>query len=307
LAVLLSVIGAAMFGLATIRQHGAVQHSINTERRGHRQSFQAFLRMVRGPAWLLGTLQGLVASGLHVVALALAPLALVQPIGVLAVPVTVVASAVKERRRPTRLQVAGSALSVVSIAALTILLLAPATGADVTIPGVWPVTLTTALALAATVASVIIGRLTSPLVRCALVATAAAVLFGLASTLIRTIGRVIVAGISGHGAVLASALLEGVVVVLVGVWAQQRAYISGSPHVVICCLTLIDPLTAVALGRVLLKEAAAISSATFAGVAVCSLLAAAGVVMLSRDYPAELSDSPEPEPDKARDPAREQK
>jgi hypothetical protein len=290
LAVLLAVAGAALFGLATVRQHGAVQHSIKLEQRGRRQSVQAFFRMVRRPAWLIGTFIGLVAGGLHVVALALAPIALVQPIGVLAVPVTVVITAVEERKRPTRRQVAGSIVSVLSIAALTILLLKPgAIGAETT-PTAWSLVVTVAVAVAFTAVAAAVSHGMPPLVRCSLLAASAAVLFGLTSTLIRAAGTYFTDSPAGGDVwVLVSALVGGAVAVPVGVWAMQTAYISGSPHVVICWLTLLDPLAAVTLGRLLLNEGAAMTSATLVMAAGCALLAAFGVVLLARDYPIDES------------------
>lgn len=73
---------------------------------------------------------------------------------------------------------------------------------------------------------------------------------------------------------------------------MQSAYRFGSPQVVICCLTLIDPLTAVVGGRLLL-DGASVTGPTLAGAGTCAVtcavVAAVGVVLLARDYPADAA------------------
>ena len=93
-AVLLATVGAVLFGLAAVRQHGAVRAGAEATEDG-RHGARAMLRLVRDRSWLAGAVQAVVAGGTHVVALALAPITLVQPVGVIAVPVTVVASALR--------------------------------------------------------------------------------------------------------------------------------------------------------------------------------------------------------------------
>ena len=289
LAVGLAALGAVLFGLASVRQHRAVRDTASPARAGLRAQVAAGLRLLRQPSWLLGAGQAVLAGGLHVVALALAPITLVQPVGVLAVPVTVVASAVAHRRRPSRAQTVGSLLSVVGVAALTVVLLLPASRPG-TLP-TWP-------ALAAGVGAVagvagalalVLGRAWAPsLVRCVSRAVVAAVLFGLNSVLIRALGEVVAASSwADHTGLVVTSLVGLAVALPVGVWAMQSAYLFGSPQVVICCLTLVDPLAAVLGGRTFLQDGAAVTGGVLAAAVGCALVAALGVVLLARDYPAE--------------------
>lgn len=297
-AILLAAAGAVLFGLAAVRQHRAVQESVSSERKSLRQHLQALVRLVRQPSWLVGAVQGTVAGGLHIGALALAPIILVQPIGVLAVPVTVIATAVREHRRPGRSQVLGSSLSVVGIAVMTVFLLAPSAG-TLTLPGWWVLAATTAVLVAAGAITTLTGARGRPLVRCVCLAVTAAVLFGLNSILIRTIEHLLATGASVPQAGLLVAAVLGIALALpVGLWAMQTAYLSGSPHVVICCLTLMDPLTAMVGGRLLLHDGDTISGLTLLAVIICALVAAAGVVVLSAQYPSEHQ-APELEADLA--------
>lgn len=302
LAVALAALGALFFGLASVRQHRAVRDHAAAARAGVREQVLAGLRLVRQPAWLLGAVQAGLGGGLHVVALALAPITLVQPVGVLAVPVTVVASAIARRRRPSRQQVVGTLLSVAGVAALTVVLLLP-DSRPATLPA-WTALATgvgVVVGAGAAVAFVLGRAWAPPLVRCVSRAVVAAVLFGINSVLIRTLGQIIAAGSWADETGLVVTSLVGLAVALpFGVWAMQSAYLFGSPQVVICCLTLIDPLSAVVGGRTFLQDGAAITGPTLTAALGCALVAAVGVVLLARDYPAETAPVAEAPPVRAR-------
>jgi hypothetical protein len=291
-AVLLATLGAVLFGLAAVKQHGAVRAGAEATD-GRRHGVREMLRLVRDRTWLAGAAQAVVAGGTHVVALALAPITLVQPVGVVAVPVTVVASAWRTRRRPSTRQVIGSAMSVVGVAALTVLLLTPAAQRVVLPP--WGVLGGTVLVLAASTALVVATPVAAgrPAARSIALATLAALLFGLNSVLLKVIGE---AAGSGFPAAdrpdLVVAVLGIALALPVGLWAMQTAYVTGSPQVVICCLTLADPLTAVVGGYLLLGDGVDAGTGTLLAAIACSLVAAAGVVVMSKEYPTEIPPEP---------------
>lgn len=292
LAVAVAAVGAVLFGLASVRQHGSVQQTLNPDESGFRDQARALGRLVRQPSWLIGSVQSTVAAGLHVVALALAPITLVQPVGVLAVPVTVVATAIRSKRRPSRRQVIGAVLSVAGIAVLTVLLLAPSVQ-PLVLPSWGVVAATVVVTVGATAALTVSSAKGPRLLRCVALATGSAVLFGLNSILIRMIGHIVSTDAMGDELALLVCSVSGLVLGLaVGSWAMQAAFLSGSPHVVICCLTLVDPLTAVGGGYLLLQDGVAASPGILVVVAGCALLAAAGVVLLSAEYPVEELDLP---------------
>ena len=115
-------------------------------------------------------------------------------------------------------------------------------------------------------------------------AVVAAVLFGLVPVLVRTLGEIVRSPAAVPGALLVTALVGVAVALRVGVWAMRSAYLLGAPQVVTCCLTLVDPLTAVVGGRTLLHDGAALTGPTLAAAAGCALAAAVGVVLLTRDH-----------------------
>jgi hypothetical protein len=147
-----------------------------------------------------------------------------------------------------------------------------------------------ALAATASLTGVPLPRRTpgSALLRCVTLAALAAVLFGLVSILIRMAGHLLSTGQGVAELPLLLVSLLGTAVALpVGLWAMQTAYLSGSAHVVLCCLTLVDPLTAVGGGQLLLHDGVALTGPLLLGAAGCAALAAWGVVLLAREYPAE--------------------
>ena len=288
-AVLLATLGAVLFGLAAVKQHGAGRAGAEVADHGQ-HGVRRMLRLLRDRTWLAGAAQATVAGGTHIVALALAPITLVQPVGVLAVPVTVVASAVRTRRRPGTSEIVGSAMSLAGIAVLTVLLLSP-TAQPVVLRG-WGVLGGTTLALVALTALVVatpVGR-TRPGARCIALATLAALLFGLNSVLLKVIGEGIRRGfLAADRPALLVAVVGLALALPVGLWAMQAAYLSGSAQVVICCLTLADPLTAVIGGNFLLGDGVDAQGGTLLAAVICSLVAAAGVVLLSKEYPVEVA------------------
>lgn len=290
LAVTFAALGAVLFGLAAVRQHGAVQRTTTPGAPGFGNPFRSFRALLGEPGWLIGTGQAMLAGALHILALALAPITLVQPIGVLAVPVTVLATAVKTRRRPRRSHIIGSVLSVGGVVALTVLLVIPARHALV-LPS-WGSLALPVLVLAATgVAVLTLGKGRRPLVRCVLLATTAAALFGLSSILVRTVGHILtVSAPTADHRLLVTAVLGIAVTLPVGLWAMQAAYVSGSPQVVICCLTILDPLAAVLGGSLLLQETMVLTPSMMVAGVGCAAVAVAGVMSLSVAFPADPTD-----------------
>ena len=89
LAVLLCALGACGYAVGARLQHSAVQDMIGDGGLKLRDQ----LRLPRNPRWSIGLLALAVGAVLHASALGLAPLSVVQPVGVLALPITVLLNA----------------------------------------------------------------------------------------------------------------------------------------------------------------------------------------------------------------------
>lgn len=277
--------GALFFGLASVRQHRAVRATAALPRSTSWEQVIAGLRLVQQPAWLLGAGQAGLGGALHVVALTLAPITLVQPVGVLAVPVTVVAAALARHRRPAPTQLLGSVLSVVGVAALTVVLLLPKAQPATLPPWATLATGTGAVLVGGGAIALLFGRTwAAALLRCVVQAVVAAALFGLNSVLIRTLGEILATSPAAPIGLVITSLVGIALALPLGIWAMQSAYLFGSPQVVICCLTLVDPMTAVVGGRLLLQDGATIIGPNLAAAIASALVASAGVVLLARDY-----------------------
>ncbi|NCT90806.1 hypothetical protein GXB85_07575 [Cellulomonas sp. APG4] len=293
-AVLLALLGAACFAVASTLQH----HEVRTGRKGSRArpgpddggahderlAARRLLTIMRRPRWLAGLGLAGVGAAVHALALLLAPLRVVQPIGVLAVPLTVVIATARTRRRPPGGVVVGTAVAVAGVATFvaasagTATSRTPTAGATVG-AGVAVLVLVVALRTVA-------GSVRSGTARCLATATAGASAFGLVSVFVRVLSEVVTSDGVTTGAARVLGTAGGLVVALVvGGWLVQQAYHAGSPELVIACLTVVDPIVAVLLGALVLGEGAGTSPATWALLAVAAVAATAGVLVLARHHP----------------------
>jgi drug/metabolite transporter (DMT)-like permease len=279
-AIALAVVAAACFAVAATLQHGAVDHVADTD---SRLGVTAFRALVSRPGWLLGLAAAVAGSGLHAFALVLSPLAVVQPIGVLAVPIAVLLTVRRTGERPGRGVLFGVFLCVIGVAAFVSIAAGSATSTRV------PDFATLIGAGISTVLIVLLVGLatwSAGWVRCVAWVTAGAVAFGLVSALVRALSQQVTTGLVswtdprllGTAAGIGAALL-------VGGWLVQQGFASGPPEVVIACLTVVDPIVAVLLGILLLGEGPATSGVAAVVLLVCAVAATAGVVSLARYHP----------------------
>lgn len=281
LAIGLAVLGAVAYALAAQLQHGAVRTALDVggARRG------PVARLVRQRRWLGGLALIGTGAGLHAAALGLAPLTVVQPIGVLAVVLVAVFQARAHRRASvgrglgghTVLAIAATTLSVggfVAVAAGD----ARSTLISDAAQGRTAVLAAAGVAVLGAAALLVRGR-----PRCLLLATAGGVAYGFVSVSTRVVVQRLTTG--GVGAVPLLTLLGIGVALAVGGTAIQLAYASGPPTVVVACLTMADPFFAVAVGALLLGEGAATPLPVAAAQLGLAAVAAAGVAMLARFHP----------------------
>ncbi len=306
LAIALAIVAALCFAYAASLQQHAVTETVH-RRDGVAAATQpgvsitSFHALAQQPRWLGGWGLMAAASALHVSALLLAPISVVQPIGILAVPVAVILAARSRRSRPPAAAVAGVVLSVAGMG--TFVLLA---GHDVTTSS-GPTTLVGLLtALLIVVAAVfgltLIARRSSRLIRCFAYAGIGAVSFGCSSALIRLISQAVAAEAAAFKSPLVIVAGLAVVAALTcGAWAVQQAYVSGSAAIVVSILTLGDPLVAILLGGGLLGEGLSQNPAINMAMVGSAIAASYGVRLLAAHHPAA---APRLSPESAPAPAR---
>ncbi len=286
LAIVLALLGAVCFAGAAVLQHGAVSAGSRRDeddRPGKVLSLRGLREITRRPGWLAGLALAGGGSTLHATALVLAPLSVVQPLGVLAVPIAVLLTAMRTDRRPAPGVVVGVLLSIAGVAVFV----GAAAGNAVSSPPPDQATLIASLVVAGVVlALAALGFARSGWIRCVACATAGAAAFGLVSALVRAVSQSVIAGDVGPLELPVLAAVAGIAAaVLVGGWLVQQAFASGPPEVVIACLTVVDPIVAVLLGAVLLGEGAATPADTWLLLAGAAVTATAGVIALARHHP----------------------
>src|SRR5690606_31438612 len=119
IAIVLAVLGAACFAGAAVLQHGAVtagSHREEDDQPGKVVSLRGLREITRRPGWLAGLALAGTGSALHATALVLAPLSVVQPLGVLAVPLAVLLTAMRTDRTPAAGVVVGVLLTIAGVA-----------------------------------------------------------------------------------------------------------------------------------------------------------------------------------------------
>jgi len=286
LAIVLALLGAGCFAGAAVLQHGAVAAGSRREeddQPGKVLSLRGLGEITRRPGWLAGLALAGGGSVLHATALVLAPLSVVQPLGVLAVPIAVLLTAMRTDRRPAPGVLVGVLLTIAGVAVFV----GAAAGTAVSSPPPDQSTLIASLIVAGAVLALAgLGFARSGWVRCIACATAGAAAFGLVSALVRAVSQSVIAGDVGplEPPVLAAVAGAGAAV-LVGGWLVQQAFASGPPEVVIACLTVVDPIVAVLLGAVLLGEGVATPAETWLLLAGAAITATAGVIALARHHP----------------------
>jgi glycosyltransferase involved in cell wall biosynthesis len=232
-------------------------------------------RVVRSPRWLGGTLLGITGAGLHATALSLAPLAIVQPIGVLSLVVTVLIG---------RNRTSWGALLSVCLGVTGFVVAAAVAGTGNGTP-VWPGSVQPFAVLALAVFT--LGWTIRTRARCLVLAAAAAVLFGTGSALIKAASQDIF--LTGHLQTGLGIAVESALLIVAGGWVVHQAYAAGPAATVIAVTTVTDPLTAVVIGFWAYGEAAHVTAAAIIWLACLAALAAAGVIVLARRLPEPIS------------------
>jgi drug/metabolite transporter (DMT)-like permease len=266
-------------------------HDGDEPRTARRFGVAQLLGLLRQPRWLLGSGLLTVAVALQLVSLGLAPLAVVQPLGAVALVATAILDARLNHTRVGRRAVLAILASVLGVTAFVV----TASFTTSSGPGDTGQELVVLLLLAIVLAvftvlfAVLHRRLGS--LRLAL---AAGTLFGfvvtLAKVIIDRLPGILASGLRPGDWLVGLCLVALIVAGLAGLYLVQTAYAAGSPDVVVASLTVIDPLVAVSIGIVVLREAAHAPWWAFVLFALSEAVAVVGVITLARHQPAASAD-----------------
>ena len=280
-AVLLAVLGAFCLAFGAQRQGSAVKADTG----GLALSTHGLLRLVRNPRWVFGFLLLCAGMGMNAIALVMAPLTVVQPIGAIALVITTVVNTKDQGLSMNRATVVAISLCVTG-SALFVLLAVTATQENHNVSSEDELTIVLLLAIAVaafgTLAVLFRHRMSA-----FVYILGAGVLFGFVAVLTRIIGRHL---LDPNGQFLLNVpWYSAVAIVAAGVlgsWFVQNAYSSGPPDLVIAGLTVIDPIVGIAIGIVILGELRPDVQPVMAiAMGTAASLAIVGVIALSRHHP----------------------
>ena len=277
----LALLGAVFLAFGAQRQGTAVRAGTG----GRSLDPAGFRKLLTNARWLVGLALLGVGTVLNVMALNLASLTVIQPIGAIALVITTIVNSRDQGIRLNRLTV-GAITACVSGSALFVLLAVRVTRENHLIDPRQELS----VVLLLTAAVVLFGSL-ALIGRRRLNAFAyilgAGVLFGFVAVLTKiVVGHLL----DPNGRFLLNVpvptLLALAAAAALGAWFVQSAYATGPPDLVIAGLTVIDPIVGIAVGITILDELQpAVGTAIALTMGGAALIAIVGVVALSRHHP----------------------
>lgn len=299
LAILLALLGAALLAIGTHAQHAAVNRPPSACRRHGPPPPRSLRGLLVSPLWLVGGALIVLETVFNVVALALAPVALIQPLGTASLVIAVLLTALSARR-PTSPDPTGASRSTVSsptgsspvtrrmllavalvVASVTVFVAAASRHMEASPASDGAAAVLAGGMLALSAVGVLVAR---SRIGHTIRVLAAGVLFGGVASGTHVVGVLLLAGDGlppaawAVGTALAPASA-------VGVWLVQTAYARGSAASVLAGLTVVDPITAVLIGGVVLGEFGAVPPGALALLTLSGAGALWGVTVLAQCRP----------------------
>lgn len=251
------------------------------------------LGLLRNRGWLLGSSLLTFAVLLQLVGLLLAPLPVVQPLGVLSLVTTALLGRRLNHAQLPRRGVVGIAASVVGVTVFVVVAAFTTRSTPADVGAAVPVLVLGGVVLLLALAGYLVGRKRLPALA---FAVAGGICFGFVATLMKIVLDRSAAAVQ-HGSLLDSStpftllvLVAAGAVGLGGISLVQTAYAVGSPDLVVAALTVIDPLVAVSLGIGLLGAAKGAPLWAFPVFVVSEAVAVFGVVRLARNPPVPVEE-----------------
>ncbi len=283
LAVGLVLISSFCFALSAHLQHHAVDSHLGGNAHREQMSFRSFLVAIRKPRWLVGLLLLGVSAVLQVTALFFGPLSVVQPLGLLAFPWSVLLAARATRTWvPPRTQLA----VVVTVAATLAFTIVTGVHAAAESDLVMRKVIIGALIVYAVAALFAVLGARGPFAwRCLFWSSGGALFYGLEASMVKSIWEYVKTHSWPYSAAIFGILVALIVGAIAAGWFMQQGYATGPSEIVVGSMTVTSPVVAVAFGILVLGEGVGITPGAAALMVVLGAIAIAGVVALTRFHP----------------------
>ncbi|GGX57475.1 membrane protein [Streptomyces microflavus] len=266
LSVLLSLISAVAYAAGAIVQERVAARGDNSP-----------YALVRNAVWWAAVLLNGVGAVLHVVALAYGPLSLVQPLGALTIVFALPMAALFVGRRAGATAWRGALMATAGLVGLLAL---TGSAEPHTLRGPEQLALATVTFGAVGALTLLARALHRPVLRSAVLATAAGGAFGMASVFTKTVAMEWTSGSvrSGLPTLLVIAGLAAA-----GLLLSQAAYRGAGLAAPLATVTVVNPVVAAAIGITLFGEHFRHGAAGTVLALTCGALAAGGLVLLTKE------------------------
>lgn len=283
-----------MYALASVLQHRGARDQPDDQS----MKLGLLVRLVRHPAWVIGTACDVAGYVLQFIALGHGPLVIVQPLLVCGLLFALPIGAAWAGRR-LRAVDWGAALMVCAGLAVFLTVADPAPGRDNTGSLHWLALLLVVAAVST--ALIAIGRAGDPRRRAVALAGAAGVVYGAAAALTKTSSHLL-----GRGVVPLFTHWQPYVLVAFGVGGMllgQSAFQAGALDASLPTMSVADPVVSIVIGAVIFGEAISNGAGEVLAEAAALAVMCAGVYLLAvaeaavgelNDKPARESGAPEP-------------
>lgn len=243
-------------------------------------SFKHLLNMLRRPSWVVGTVLLGLAVLFQLGSLSLAPITIVQPLGVVGLVVTSVLNSKLSGVKLGKRVMGSIALAVVSIAVFVSVAAVNVTDQTVTDQKLIAILITFAVVLVAALVLFVLFRHKAIAL---IYIVGAGVLYGF----VATFAKVVISRLQqDHFEWLTWACVAALAIgALLGMLFVQNAYSSGPPDLVVAGLTVIDPMVAVLIGIIILGEASGAPLWVPVVFVVTGAAAVLGVIGISKFHP----------------------
>jgi drug/metabolite transporter (DMT)-like permease len=251
-------------------------------------SVRQLLSLARRPSWLIGSLLLGLAILFQLWSLTIAPLTVVQPLGVLGLVITSIVNARVSHQPLDRHAIRAIAFCVVGIGIFVTV--AALTTSSIAIQNAQLIVVLIILAVVLVAAALVFAFFRKKFTMLFYI-VGAGILFGFVATLAKVdidrIETIITAhrGLEVGDALTIVCLVGLILAALLGSYFVQTAYSSGPPDLVVAGLTVIDPMVGVTIGIVVLGEAAGAPGWAPIVFVLAGALAIYGVFQLSRNHP----------------------
>lgn len=280
-AVFLALLGACFLAVGAQRQGSAVRSNTG----GLALNSTGFVRLLRNPRWILGLILLIAGIVCNVIALSLASLTVVQPIGAIALVITTIVNSRDQGVRINRATVVAISACVSGSALFVLLALNVTRKNHVVLPDqelTAVLLLCIAVSVFGTLAAVFKRRLNA-----FTYILGAGVLFGFVAVLTKIIATHL---LDPNGRFLLNVPVYSVIAIIaaagLGSWFVQSAYATGPPDLVIAGLTVIDPIVGIAVGISVLGELQPnVESVVALAMGAAAIVAIVGVIALARHHP----------------------